>query len=76
MITKRVMVLTIHCQCNAMCSAISTNPAFEASECNPRHTKPLLAMLIPNAWHQAAIGYALTWLCEIGTADEIAAALL
>ena len=30
---------------------------------------------ISEEWHQAAIGYALTWLCEIGTAGEIAAAL-
>jgi len=30
---------------------------------------------ISEEWHQAAIGYALTWLCEICRADEIAAAL-
>jgi hypothetical protein len=30
---------------------------------------------ISEEWQQAAIGYALTWLCEIGTSAEIAAAL-
>jgi len=27
---------------------------------------------ISDEWHNAAIGYALTWLCEIGTSAEIA----
>jgi ureidoacrylate peracid hydrolase len=30
---------------------------------------------IGEEWHQAAIGYALTWLCEIAPSAEIAAAL-